>query len=77
MQFQQIYPHPQAVVAPIDSTHITDDEARAGARMVVRLFVLWGLTDAEGCKLLGGLSPRTYSRWKNGNFGNIEFDRKK
>lgn len=76
MQFQQIYPTPKAVIVSGSGTQITDDEARAGARMVVRLFKAWGLTDAESCVLLGALSPRTYSRWKNGQFGNIEFDRR-
>lgn len=55
---------------------ITDAEGEAMARAVVRLFALWGLTDAQACVLLGELSPRSYARWKTGDFGRIGRDLK-
>jgi uncharacterized protein (DUF2384 family) len=54
---------------------ITPEEAAAGARLAVRLFERWGLTDAEACVLLGGLAPRTWARWKTGEVGRIDADR--
>lgn len=55
---------------------ITDGEGLAMARAVVRLFELWQLTDTEACVLLGELSPRTYARWKAGEFGRVGRDLK-
>jgi uncharacterized protein (DUF2384 family) len=67
-----------AASTPIEgeAAPITDDEAAAMARAVVRLFGLWGVTDAEACVLLGEFSPRTYARWKAGELGRIGRDLK-
>lgn len=63
------------VVTPAASgAAITDAEAGALARATVNLFKAWGLSDAEACTLLGGLSPRTWARWKDGGFGRIDRD---
>ena len=48
------------------SPAISDDEADALARTTVNLFKAWSLTDAEACSLLGGMSARTWARWKDG-----------
>lgn len=62
---------------PADPTAaITDDEAEAMARAVVNLFAQWGLRDQDACILLGGVSPRTYARWKEGDIGRISRDLK-
>ena len=61
--------------APVD-TAITDQEAAVGARAVVRLFGRWGLTDAQACILLGGISQATYTRWKRGDIGRLPVDLK-
>jgi len=53
---------------------ITDAEGAAAARAAIRLFRHWGLRDAEACTLLGGLSPRTYQRWKVGEIGPLSRD---
>lgn len=53
---------------------ITDAEAAAMARAAIRLFRHWQLTDAEACRLLGGISTATYSRWKRGEVGRIGVD---
>ena len=53
---------------------ITLEEAQAAARAVMNLFARWELTDEEACEILGGLSLRTYARWKKGEIGRIDRD---
>lgn len=60
-----------------DNPEITDEEGRAGARAVVNLFARWKLTDAQAVVLLGGLSPRTWARWKTGAIGRLSRDLKR
>ncbi len=55
---------------------ISDAEGEAMARAVVNLFDRWDLTDAQACVLLGGLSPRTWARWKKGAIGRVPRDLK-
>ncbi len=55
---------------------ISDAEGEAMGRTVVNLFARWGLTDAQACILLGGLSPRTWARWKAGSIGRVPRDLK-
>lgn len=63
-----------ATPAQASNPAITDDEAGALARTTVNLFRSWGLTDAEACTLLGGMSARTWARWKDGAHGRIDRD---
>jgi uncharacterized protein (DUF2384 family) len=70
MLLQQIVNTPAAA----GTTLITDEEAGALARTAVNLFKVWGLSDAEACTLLGGMSSRTWARWKDGNIGRIDRD---
>ena len=58
------------------SAEITDSEAGALVRTTVNLFSAWKLTDAQATTLLGGLSARTWSRWKEGNAGRVDRDLK-
>ena len=46
------------------------------ARAVVTLFDLWGLSDAQAVVLLGGISSRTWARWKSGQVGRLARDLK-
>lgn len=46
------------------------------ARAAVNLFRRWGVTEAEACVLLGGVSKRTYARWKDGEIGRLTIDQK-
>ncbi|WP_405030726.1 MbcA/ParS/Xre antitoxin family protein [Pleomorphomonas sp. JP5] len=57
-----------------ESTAITDAEAAALARATVNLFRAWKLTDVEATTLLGGMSARTWARWKDGSIGRIDRD---
>jgi uncharacterized protein (DUF2384 family) len=70
MQLQPIAATPAAA----GTSAITDGEAGALARTTVNLFKAWKLTDAEACTLLGGMSPRTWARWKEGSIGRIDRD---
>lgn len=70
MQFEPIVSTP----AKAGASSITDAEAGALARTTVNLFRAWTLTDAEACTLLGGMSPRTWARWKDGAIGRIDRD---
>ena len=58
------------------SAEITDFEAGALARTTVNLFNAWKLTEAQACTLLGGLSARTWARWKEGKVGRVDRDLK-
>jgi len=64
------------VTTPISTGHaaISDKEAGALARTTVNLFRAWKLSDADACVLLGGLSARTWARWKEGAIGRIDRD---
>jgi uncharacterized protein (DUF2384 family) len=63
--------------APPDGIeNITDEEGEAMARAAVNLFQAWGLTDAQAATLLGGMSTRTYARWKDGEIGRLSVDQK-
>ena len=55
---------------------ITDEEGAAMARATVNLFERWELSDREATVLLGGLSPRSYARWKAGHIGRLDRDLK-
>ncbi|PZX09926.1 uncharacterized protein DUF2384 [Palleronia aestuarii] len=57
-----------------DRPDLTEDEALASARAVTTLLGRWGLTDEEARQVLGGLAPRTWSRWKAGKIGRIDRD---
>ena len=55
---------------------ISDAEGEAMARAVVKLFDKWDITDAQASVLLGGLSARTWARWKTGAIGRVPRDLK-
>ena len=57
-----------------DTPRITDQEAAAMMRAVMRLFEKWNMSDAEAREVLGGIAPRTYARWKNEDYKRIDRD---
>ncbi|MBO9623949.1 MAG: DUF2384 domain-containing protein [Sphingomonas sp.] len=54
---------------------ITDAEGAAMFRAVVNLFRLWDLTDEQAALLLD-MPVRTYRRWKAGDQGRLDRDKK-
>lgn len=54
---------------------ITDAEAAAMFRAVINLFRLWEMTDEQAATLLD-LPVRTYRRWKAGELGRMDRDKK-
>jgi uncharacterized protein (DUF2384 family) len=52
---------------------ITQDEAAAMFRAVMKLFGLWSVTDEQAATLLD-MPLRTYRRWKAGDVGRIDRD---
>jgi uncharacterized protein (DUF2384 family) len=63
-----------ATPASAHSSIITDEEAGALARTTMNLFKVWDVSDVEACTLLGGMSSRTWARWKDGKIGRIDRD---
>lgn len=61
--------------APFVPDPLTDAEAEAMFRAVVRLFGHWRLTDEQAATLLD-LGLRSYRRWKAGDVGRIGRDGK-
>ena len=55
---------------------ISNAEGEAMARAIVKLFARWDVSDAQACILLGGLSSRTWARWKTGAIGRVPRDLK-
>ena len=54
---------------------LTNEEAAAMFRAVVRLFAEWGVTDEHAAVLLD-MPVRSYRRWKGGEQGRIDRDGK-
>lgn len=57
-----------------DDNQFSDAEIKAMQRAVINLAVKWELTDEQMAILLGGISSRTYTRWKSGNLGRASID---
>src|SRR5277367_4953717 len=53
---------------------VTEEEARAMLRAVLNLFEKWELSKDERLTLLGGVSDRTYQRWRAGEIGPLSRD---
>jgi hypothetical protein len=52
----------------------TRAQARAMQRAVLRLFEHWSVSDADAAIILGGIAPRTVSRWRAGELGRVTRD---
>jgi hypothetical protein len=65
---------PLPKLVPDDIGTASAAEIQAMQRAMIRLFENWGITDAEASALLGDLSPRTFQRWKTGQYGRAGVD---
>ena len=69
---------PQASPTPITLLPLSDtyspEKNQAMQRAVITLLGRWGLTDAQAGTLLGGISAKTFSRWRKGEYGRLTLD---
>jgi Protein of unknown function (DUF2384) len=50
------------------------DEIEAMQRTVGAIFGRWGVTDIDAAVILGGISPKTFRRWRDGEYGRVNRD---
>lgn len=67
------------VVRPLPADSVvgegySDAEVRAMQRAVLRLFEQWDVSDVDAAIILGGIAPRTVSRWRAGDLGRATRD---
>jgi hypothetical protein len=55
-------------------TAYAPDEIQAMQRTVGAIFGRWGVTDVDAAVILGGISPKTYRRWRDGEYGRVNRD---
>lgn len=70
---QLVYPTPAPDPGP-KLPGYSAPEVQAMQRAVVGLFTNWRLSDGDAAVLLGGLSTKTYRRWKEGDHGRVTRD---
>lgn len=62
-------------VRPVSAgPHFSDAEKLAMQKAMVNLSDRWGLTNEQAAILMGGMSTRTFGRWKTGDFGDVSVD---
>lgn len=66
----------EKTLPPLNAGHISDEGGAAMARASINLFRKWGITDAQACVLLGGISESKYNRWKKNDIGRLGVDLK-
>lgn len=49
-------------------------QVQAMQRAIIRLFAHWNVTDKDAAILMGGISPKTFARWKNREYGKVSRD---
>ncbi len=58
---------------PLGSSY-SRDELHAMQRTVIALFARWGVSDVDASTILGGISTKTFRRWKDGDYGRVNRD---
>ena len=66
--------HRQPSVSPVEASGYAADEVRAMQRTVGNIFAQWGVTDGEAAVILGGISAKTFRRWREGAYGRVNRD---
>lgn len=59
---------------PIGGAGYTATEIAAMQRTVGAIFARWGVSDVEAAVILGGISPKTFRRWREGAHGRVNRD---
>ncbi|MFW5642301.1 MAG: MbcA/ParS/Xre antitoxin family protein [Roseicyclus sp.] len=52
----------------------TAPEIEAMQRTVINLFARWGVSDTDAAVILGNIAPKTFRRWKVGQYGRVNRD---
>jgi hypothetical protein len=60
--------------APPPQGGYSPDQVMAMQRAVIRLFDHWDVSDTQAAVLMGGISAKTFQRWKKGEYGNPSRD---
>ncbi len=66
--------HPQPSESPVEASGYTSAEIQAMQRTVGNIFARWGVTDGEAAVILGGISAKTFRRWREGAYGRVNRD---
>ncbi len=57
-----------------DDAGYSSDQIKAMQRTVINIFARWGVNDHDAAILLGGISAKTFRRWKDGDYGRVGRD---
>ncbi|WP_155774095.1 MbcA/ParS/Xre antitoxin family protein [Rhodovulum sp. MB263] len=60
--------------SPAPGVGYSPEETAALQRAVLNLMERWGVRDEDAATLLGGLSVKTYRRWRAGDYGRVGRD---
>jgi uncharacterized protein (DUF2384 family) len=60
--------------SPLEASGYASDEIQAMQRTVANIFARWGMTDGEAAVILGGISAKTFRRWREGAYGRVNRD---
>lgn len=66
--------HPVEIAPAPPGPAYAPAEIQAMQRAVIALFDRWEIGDGDAAVLLGGIAPRTYQRWKAGEYGRVGLD---
>lgn len=61
-------------VAPPPNGGYSPPQVEAMQRAIIQLFDRWGVSDAHAAVLMGGISTKTFQRWKGGQYGSPSRD---
>lgn len=70
----QTVAHRRPPESPAQASGYTTAEIQAMQRAVTNILARWGVADGDAAIILGGLSPKTYRRWREGALGRVNRD---
>lgn len=65
---------PREPPAPVGGTAYAPAEIAAMQRAVGAILARWGVSDVDAAVILGGISPKTFRRWRDGELGRVHRD---
>ena len=64
----------EEVAAPNGEAGYSRAEIEAMQRTVGAIFARWGISDVDAAVILGGISAKTFRRWRDGEYGRVNRD---